>query len=197
MNHSDDMLLGTTKARTLRLAIDSRGLFYEVDLPESRADTLELVVRGDITSSSFAFQSWSDDWGIGADGMPLRTLLSVRLIDVAPLSGAPAYEDATVGLRSLARYMDAPIADVIDLSNRHELRKLFTRSDGLPPPVSQRHPLNAKTAQAIVAARAPQPRTGAQALIETLGRRWPAEPPQPKTGQQALIEVLGKRWGPM
>ncbi len=196
-DHSDALLLGTTKAKTLRLTTDSTGLFYEVDLPQSRSDLLELVTRGDVTDSSFAFQAWIDDWGVGADGRPQRQLLSVRLIDVAPLSGAPAYPDATVGLRSLARHVGAPIADVIDLSNRHELRKLFTRSDrpGPPRPVNK----DGRVALAETLGRRwpeepPQPKTGQQALIEVLGRRWPEEPSRPRSGREALTELLGKRW---
>jgi HK97 family phage prohead protease len=193
-NHLDEMLLGTIQARTLRLVIDPTGLFYEVDLPESRSDVLELVTRGDISSSSFAFECWSDSWGY-EDGVALRTLLSVRLLDVAPVTRA-AYSDATVGLRSLARYMDAPIEDVVDLSNQQELRKLFVRTDGSPvqPGSLRREPLNAKTAQAIIAARAPQPRSGHQALLDTWARRWPEEPSQARSGHEALVEILGRRW---
>src|SRR5690242_1266310 len=55
-NHDDNMLLGTTGAGTLRLGIDDVGLQYEVDLPSARADVRELVQRGDVRQSSFAFQ---------------------------------------------------------------------------------------------------------------------------------------------
>ncbi|MGO8770090.1 HK97 family phage prohead protease [Mycobacterium sp.] len=191
-NHLDEMLLGTTRAQTLRLAIDSTGLFYEVDLPESRADVLELVTRGDVSSSSFAFECWSDSWGY-EDGTALRTLESVRLLDVAPVTRA-AYPDATVGLRSLARFVDAPIADVIDLSNRHELRKLFTRTDG------SQGPPGGKDGRAALletlAKRWPdhEPKDGRAALLEVLGKRWPQDPPRPRSGREALTELLGKRW---
>jgi phage head maturation protease len=42
-NHDDNMLLGTTAARTLRLTLDEVGLVYEVDVPQARADVYELV----------------------------------------------------------------------------------------------------------------------------------------------------------
>src|SRR4051812_23428937 len=60
-NHDDNMLLGTTSARTLRLDLDGTGLVYEVDVPQSRADVFELVQRGDVTKSSFAFRVVGDD----------------------------------------------------------------------------------------------------------------------------------------
>ena len=37
----------------------------------------------------------------------MRTLVSVELVDVAPVGEEPAYPDATAGLRSLARHFDA------------------------------------------------------------------------------------------
>jgi HK97 family phage prohead protease len=196
-NHLDEMLLGTTKARTLRLAIDQTGLFYEVDLPESRNDVLELVTRGDISSSSFAFECWDDSWGY-EDGTALRTLLSVRLLDVSPVTRA-AYPDATVGLRSLARFVDAPIADVIDLSNRHELRKLFVRTD--IPVETRTKPTLAERRLWLINNRYPDGRPpgsgvdGRWALLQTLGRRWPDdEVKAPKDGRLALIETW--RWPP-
>jgi HK97 family phage prohead protease len=62
-NHDDNMLLGTSGAGTLRLGIDEIGLNYEVDPPQSRADVYELVQRGDVRQSSFAFEAFEDDWG--------------------------------------------------------------------------------------------------------------------------------------
>ena len=85
-NHSDDQLLGTTYARTLKLAIDPTGLAYEVEPPQARADVLEYVSRGDIRHSSFAFRVFpgGDEWGVSEFNYPMRTLLSVQLVDVAP-----------------------------------------------------------------------------------------------------------------
>ncbi len=36
--------------------------------------------------SSFAFYTFEDDWAISDDGFSLRTLLSGRLVDVAPVN---------------------------------------------------------------------------------------------------------------
>src|ERR1700682_1817221 len=92
VNHLDSALLGTVKAGTLRLDIDGRGLHYEVDLPNTSAgnDVAELVGRGDVTNSSFSFICSQDTWSVDADGTPLRTLVSVRLVDCAPVT-SPAY----------------------------------------------------------------------------------------------------------
>ncbi|GAB3884564.1 HK97 family phage prohead protease [Terrabacter terrigena] len=130
-NHDDNMLLGTTVARTLRLTVDNVGLNYDVDVPQARSDVYELVSRGDVAKSSFAFivPPGGDDWSLNDLDIPLRTLLSVKLVDVAPVN-TPAYLDTSTGLRSLARKVEAPLEDVRRLAEQNELRRFFKRTDG-------------------------------------------------------------------
>jgi HK97 family phage prohead protease len=134
-NHDDNMLLGTTGAGTLRLSVDDIGLFYEVDPPQARADILELVARGDVAKSSFAFRVMpdGDEWGLNDLDIPLRTLTNVQLVDVAPVN-TPAYLDTSSGLRSLAVAMEADFEEVRKLAQDNELRKFFKRTDsgGMP-----------------------------------------------------------------
>ena len=132
-NHDDNMLLGTTGGGTLRLRLDETGLDYEVDLPQSRADIAELVSRGDVRKSSFAFRTFEDEWGVTDQGFPLRTLMSGQLIDVAPVN-TPAYLDTTAGLRSLAEKVHADIEEVRSAAAADDLRKFLVRTDkGLAP----------------------------------------------------------------
>jgi HK97 family phage prohead protease len=134
-NHDDNMLLGTTAAGTLRLALDEIGLHYEVDPPQSRADVQELVTRGDVNKSSFAFRVMGEgeEWGLNDMDIPLRTLTNVQLVDVAPVN-TPAYLDTTSALRSLANHMDAPLEEIRKLAGENELRRLFKRTDaGVAP----------------------------------------------------------------
>jgi uncharacterized protein len=131
-NHDDNMLLGTTAANTLRLNVDNVGLAYDVDVPESRADVHELVERGDVRKSSFAFIVRDDDWALTEQNFPERRLLSVQLVDVAPVN-VPAYVDSSVGLRSLAAKFDADVAEVRSLAEQNELRKFFTTTDKAAP----------------------------------------------------------------
>lgn len=130
-NHDDMMLLGTTAAGTLRLNTDDNGLDYKVLPPQSRSDILELVERGDLRHSSFAFRcdAGGDEWGVTDQGYPMRSLLSAKLIDVAPVV-SPAYPDATTGLRSLAAAMSADPDEVRNLAEQDELRRFFARTDG-------------------------------------------------------------------
>ena len=133
-NHDDNMLLGTTTAGTLRLSTDNIGLVYEVDPPQSRSDVFELVQRGDVVKSSFAFQMFEDDWTQSDQGFPMRTLVSGKLIDVAPVN-VPAYDDTSVGLRSLANKFEADLEEVRKMAAANELGKFFKVS-GAPAPLS-------------------------------------------------------------
>lgn len=128
-NHDNNMLLGTTAAGTLRLSVDKVGLEYEVDPPESRSDVYELVQRGDVGKSSFAFQMFEDDWSANDQGFPLRTLVTGAIVDVAPVN-IPAYNDTSVGLRSLAAKFEADVEEVRKLAETGELIKFFKRTDG-------------------------------------------------------------------
>lgn len=155
-NHQDNYLLGATRSGTLRIYKDKLGLQYDVDLPRCREDVLEMVERRDLAHSSFAFQTYADEWRAGESGYPIRMLMSGKLIDVAPVT-VPAYPDATVGLRSLARAMNAPYEDVVLKSQNDELRSFFTRTDidgGKPT-------------------KATKPILGAQARMELLKKQNP------------------------
>jgi len=107
--HEDHYLLGRTTSGTLRLALTDEGLDYEVDLPDTdyARNLAALAARGDVQHSSFAFHTLDDEWGFTEQGFPLRTLLEIQLVDVAPVV-QPAYLDTTSGLRSLAesRHLD-------------------------------------------------------------------------------------------
>jgi HK97 family phage prohead protease len=133
-NHDDNQLLGTTAAQTLRLSVDDTGLVYEVDVPDAEARVFELVSRGDITKSSFAFAvigEDGDEWDLSDQGFPQRTLVSVDLVDVAPVN-RPAYLDTSAGIRSLARHVHAPVDEVRQLAEANDLKRFFVRSDRPP-----------------------------------------------------------------
>ncbi len=153
-NHDDNRLLGTSGAGTLRLDIDDTGLRYAVDTPDSRADVYELVQRGDVRASSFAFRlpKDGDEWGLTDDsGYPLRRLLTGQLVDVAPVN-TPAYPDTTVGLRSLARWVSADLEEVRAAARTNELRRYLTNTgSSAPMPKPARGPV--REIEALLARR--------------------------------------------
>lgn len=123
-NHAD--LLATTQAESLRLAIDAEGLAYELDLlADSVSERVyQLVARGDVAHSSFAFITFEDDWTLNGQGVPLRTLISGRAIDVAPVD-QPAYLDTSTGLRSLAEKRELELEEVRALASAGDLAKII------------------------------------------------------------------------
>lgn len=130
-NHDDRYLLGSTKSGTLQLSTNSDGLFYDVLAPSTRGDVLELVQRGDVTASSFAFvlNDDGDDWQLSTFGVPLRTLTSVSLRDIAPVV-SPAYVDTSAAaVDSLAKRFSASHDEVRSLWDRREIKQLFKLAD--------------------------------------------------------------------
>lgn len=103
-NHDPNLLLGRASAKTLALTENSRGLKFDVKLPDTTVgrDTATEVDRGDITGCSFSFMVAEDEWTEDKDGRQVRTIVSVReLFDVGPVT-FPAYPDTTVAARHLA-----------------------------------------------------------------------------------------------
>ena len=99
-DHDSAKLLGTTRAGTLSLREDDKGLAFELDLPDTThgRDVAELIRRGDIAGCSFGFTTRSDKW-IAGDKFT-RELLDVDLAEIT-LTANPAYPQTTVALRSL------------------------------------------------------------------------------------------------
>jgi HK97 family phage prohead protease len=140
--HQDHFLLGRTSAGTLTLTRgDAEGLPYEVDVPgtDYGANCLALAERGDLAHSSFAFYTVRDDWGLTDQGFPLRTLVEIKLVDVAPVV-SPAYLDTTTGLRSLAEQRGLDLGEVTERAAANALAELLveprsTVIDLAPTPV--------------------------------------------------------------
>jgi HK97 family phage prohead protease len=118
MNHNTDVVLGSTRAGTLKLTEDSRGLLAQADLPDTSAgrDLSVLMKRGDVSSMSFGFSvppkgdAWSKD---GAT----RELHQIRLHEVSIVTGFPAYQATTASVRSLDILATRTAVDVDALSD--------------------------------------------------------------------------------
>jgi len=102
MNHDSNMLLATTRAKTLRLSEDSKGLLVDASLPDTTIgrDLSVLMQRGDVNSMSFGFTvpSGGDMW---SDDGQSRELRQIKLFEVSVVTGFPAYTATTATVRSL------------------------------------------------------------------------------------------------
>ncbi len=143
-NHDTGAVLGSTRAGTLMLVEDERGLKVSATLPNTSygRDASELIKRGDVSAFSFGFSMparGGDEWN--SDGTE-RVLKSVRLHEVS-LVAFPAYPEtagtATVrGLDKVAKRADVDadaLADAllkiengedITTDDRHLLEKVLS-----------------------------------------------------------------------
>jgi HK97 family phage prohead protease len=99
-NHNDELLLGSSRAKTLRIDDRADGGYVEIDLPETELgrSTAYHIRVGNITGMSFGFSTVRDAWsGDGAE----RTLNEVRLHEVSVVSGVPAYPTTTASVRNI------------------------------------------------------------------------------------------------
>ncbi|MEN3791843.1 HK97 family phage prohead protease [Fulvimarina sp. MAC3] len=97
VDHDPSRILARTRSRTLRLAQDSRGLAFDLDVPDTSTgrDVLALAERGDIGGMSFGFHATEEDW----QG-ERRSLRAVELFEVSVVLAFPAYEGTAITARS-------------------------------------------------------------------------------------------------
>lgn len=91
--YNHERVIGRTSSGTMRLMVDERGLRYEIDPPRSAADVVELIERGDIRGSSFAFRSRPADeaWDRDANGRMIRRIKKFSFLGDAGPVDTPAY----------------------------------------------------------------------------------------------------------
>ena len=109
MEHNPERLLARWRAGTgtLKLTIDEHGLLYEFEAPHTAdGDTcLELVRRGDIIGSSFAYLCDEDSVGGGRDpdGTPTRLVTDITYMEDVSIVSRPAYNQTSVTARDLVK----------------------------------------------------------------------------------------------
>nr|WP_306800988.1 HK97 family phage prohead protease [Melissococcus plutonius] len=99
-NHNWGCVLGRANANTLVLEEDSKGLHFEVTLPNTTFanDLKESMTRGDINQCSFGFWVTGQEEDYSGE-IPLIRITNVDLweVSIVPL---PAYADTEAALRS-------------------------------------------------------------------------------------------------
>ena len=98
VDHDATRLLGRTASGTLRLTETTRGLEFELDLPETSLgnDVLALAERGDLGGVSIGFRAEQEVW----PARDRRELRSVKLFEVSVIHAHAAYRDTTVSVRA-------------------------------------------------------------------------------------------------
>ncbi len=103
-NHNSDLVLGSTKNRTLKLWEDDLALRFELELPDTTwgRDAAKSIDRGDVDGVSFGFEVVRDEWDYDDPSDVIRTLIEVNLYEISP-TPFPAYPDSSVDMRSAKR----------------------------------------------------------------------------------------------
>ncbi|WP_425539438.1 HK97 family phage prohead protease [Microaceticoccus formicicus] len=100
-NHDTSLVLGRTKAGTLKLSVDSHGLYGEITVNENDTDAMNLyerVKRGDVDQCSFGFYILKESTDWRDDGSVIWTLEEVELFEVSCCT-FPAYKDTGIQAR--------------------------------------------------------------------------------------------------
>ena len=102
VNHNTDLVLGRTRAGTLTLKQDSRGLWGRITINQEDRAAMDLyarVKRGDVSQCSFGFEIESERYIDLGDGKCRWEIEKVNpLYEVSPCT-FPAYEDTGIEAR--------------------------------------------------------------------------------------------------
>lgn len=100
IDHDTRLVLGRTKAGTLTLKTDSRGLWGEVKINPNDSDAMNLyerVNRGDVDQCSFGFDILDEEFEDNGSSIHW-TIKKVKLYEVSVVT-FPAYSDTSVTAR--------------------------------------------------------------------------------------------------
>lgn len=130
VEHNRERLLArSNKGKgSLELTVDEHGLHYRFEAPNT-ADgdyAVEMVRRGDISGSSFAFRARDDEWRKEGDTW-VRTVKSFSDLRDVTITTDPAYTETEVSVRSLDEKDKSlnPIEDKAYLYEIEQLRNLI------------------------------------------------------------------------
>ncbi len=139
-NHDPNFVLGRTRSDTLELEITSKGLRFEIELPDTqtiRDLVLEPIKRGDVDQASFGFivAPGGATFDENEDGVLIRTITKfMRIFDVSPVT-FPAFQDTAVGeasFRSFETERDTLQEQQRDFDEQKRGRESFLRSTQVP-----------------------------------------------------------------
>lgn len=105
INHDTTLVLGRTKAGTLTLKVDDKGLYGKILVNQADQDAMNLyarVQRGDVSQCSFGFYSLEKDIEYSEDEEGYKEHDIQRKVDLQEISVCtfPAYEGTMVEARS-------------------------------------------------------------------------------------------------
>lgn len=127
-NHDQNMVLARTSSGTLQLNLTKDALEYSFEAPNTTIgnDLLEMVKRGDIYQSSFAFTVEREEWMETNMKKPKRMIRSIKKVyDISPVT-YPANPDTMVAQRSFDNLheKEQELQEVISITNKSEINAI-------------------------------------------------------------------------
>lgn len=104
-NHDSTLVNGRTKARTLELREDERGLWADITINREDRDAMNVyarVQRGDVDQCSIGFDILEEDSEYREDGSVHWTIRKVKLYEVS-ICTFPAYPETNITARAAQR----------------------------------------------------------------------------------------------
>ena len=133
INHDTTLVLGRTKAHTLELREDERGLWGDITVNRNDGDAMNLyerVRRGDVDQCSFGFEIVSEETDFRDDGSVHWTITEVNLFEVSACT-FPAYEATNISAREAER--DAMAARKLNAWKSHMMEVLKHGTESSAP----------------------------------------------------------------
>jgi HK97 family phage prohead protease len=112
-NHDSNKILGSTRANSLKLYVDEIGLAFELRINDKISyanDLYELVQEGSIDGCSFGFYVIDDSWVTTTDGIDLRIIKEIELIETT-ITPFPAYLDSVASCRSFEDFKQSKTSE--------------------------------------------------------------------------------------
>lgn len=127
IDHDSGKVIGRTRAGTMRIKADTRGLHVDIELPNTSLarDLFESVDRGDITGMSFAFRTITDEWRM-EDGEVIREVSDMDVREVSVVA-FPAYVQTSVDaetLRSLQLFQQKQVGRNVAFAQKWHRTKI-------------------------------------------------------------------------
>lgn len=113
--HDKTQILSTTDNKSLQLQETEKGLEMRADISSTTwgKDTFQLIKDGIVKGMSFGMRVSDDNWSMGSDGIPMRTINGINLFEISAVRN-PAYKSSEIEARDVDIINDIEIPDNIE-----------------------------------------------------------------------------------
>lgn len=113
--HDKNQILSSTDNNSLELRETPQGLQMDASISGTSwgRDTYQLITDGIIKGMSFGMKVLKQDWSMGQDGIPLRTIKDIDIFEVSAVR-SPAYKSSSIEARDTDSIVEVDIPNDIE-----------------------------------------------------------------------------------